>query len=224
MLRTPIGPVTKSVVYLHPFAEEMHKSRRMAALQAAALATAGCATLSVDLTGCGDSGGDFADASWSVWRRDAVTAIAWLKARFDRCVTLWGLRTGATLATDVAVDRDDIESLMLWQPVLIGEMFLNQFLRIRLAAEMFQDAGKQTSTLEYRGRLARGESIEVAGYCLTSAMARDLAGIVLGDFTPACPVRWFEVGRIARQAISPAGDKVVERWRAKGMSVIARTV
>ena len=57
------GDVTKgSILYIHPFAEEMNKSRRMAALQARALAKAGYAVLQLDLLGCGDSSGDFGDA------------------------------------------------------------------------------------------------------------------------------------------------------------------
>lgn len=43
-----------SIVYIHPFAEEMNKSRRMAALQARALTLAGFAVLQLDLIGCGD--------------------------------------------------------------------------------------------------------------------------------------------------------------------------
>ncbi len=43
------------LLYLHPFAEEMNKSRRMAALQSRALAEHGYAVLQIDLLGCGDS-------------------------------------------------------------------------------------------------------------------------------------------------------------------------
>ena len=55
------------IVYLHPFAEEMNKSRRMAALQSRALASAGFAVRQLDLLGSGDSEGDFGDASWDLW-------------------------------------------------------------------------------------------------------------------------------------------------------------
>ena len=50
------------VLYCPPFAEEMNKSRRMAALQARAFAKAGYGVLLLDLYGCGDSSGDFSDA------------------------------------------------------------------------------------------------------------------------------------------------------------------
>ena len=70
-----------AVVYVHPLAEEMNKSRRMAALQSRALAAVGCAVLRIDLHGCGDSSGDFADASWEDWVDDVVAACGWLRER-----------------------------------------------------------------------------------------------------------------------------------------------
>src|SRR5512135_2479066 len=113
-----------SVLYLPPFAEEMHKSRRMAALQARAMAAQGYAVLQIDLTGCGDSAGDFADATWTAWLDDARLAHAWLAGKTARPVTLWGLRTGALLAADLAQRLQNIHHLILWQPVSDGSLFL----------------------------------------------------------------------------------------------------
>ncbi len=70
-----------AVVYVHPFAEEMNKSRRMAALQSRALAAAGFAVLQIDLLGCGDSSGDFGDASWDEWIDDVLLAVRWLRGQ-----------------------------------------------------------------------------------------------------------------------------------------------
>jgi alpha/beta superfamily hydrolase len=58
------GPLQGLILCIHPFAEEMNKSRRMAALQSRALAEAGYTVLQIDLHGCGDSAGDFGEASW----------------------------------------------------------------------------------------------------------------------------------------------------------------
>ncbi|MGL5987461.1 MAG: CocE/NonD family hydrolase, partial [Burkholderiales bacterium] len=66
------------VVYAHPWAEEMNKSRRMAAEMARQMARSGFAVLQLDLAGCGDSDGDFADASWDAWLEDIDRAAAWL--------------------------------------------------------------------------------------------------------------------------------------------------
>ena len=63
-----------SVLFLPPFTEEMHKSRHIVASQARAIAARGYNVLLFDLSGCGDSGGDFADATWQVWLQDATVA------------------------------------------------------------------------------------------------------------------------------------------------------
>ena len=69
------------MLYIHPFAEEMNKSRRMAALQSRALAQAGYAVLQIDLLGCGDSSGDFGDATWQSWVSDVVLGCQWLRSQ-----------------------------------------------------------------------------------------------------------------------------------------------
>src|SRR5690242_13967142 len=52
------APRHLSFVYVPPFAEEMNLARRMAALQARALAAVGIGVLLLDLFGTGDSDGD----------------------------------------------------------------------------------------------------------------------------------------------------------------------
>src|SRR5579864_8605852 len=67
-------------IYVPPFAEEMNLARRMAALQARALAATGSGILLLDLFGTGDSGGDFCDARWELWIDDILAAADWLRA------------------------------------------------------------------------------------------------------------------------------------------------
>jgi exosortase A-associated hydrolase 2 len=69
-------PTRGGVVYVHPFAEEMHKARRMAALQARRLADEGFAVMQIDLHGCGDSSGDFSEARWDLWKRELDDTLA----------------------------------------------------------------------------------------------------------------------------------------------------
>lgn len=217
---TPQG----GILYLHPFAEEMHKSRRMAALQARALARAGYAVLQVDLTGCGDSAGDFGDATWDIWRMDASCAHAWLAAQVAGPITLWGLRLGASLAVDIAPTLARISRLLLWQPVLNGEQFLTQFLRIKLASEMLSEGQAQSGTKSLKAMLEAGKSIEVGGNMLSSGMARGLIGLKLSEARPMTAIEWVEVGANASQEITPAGRRVVDIWRDSGAAVHTRTV
>ena len=211
-----------SILYLHPFAEEMHKSRRMAALQARHFAAAGYAVLQVDLTGCGDSTGDFSDANWNAWLNDARRAHDWLLSRHAVPVSLWGLRIGASLAVELASALPNIQQLYLWQPVVNGEQYLNQFLRIKLASEMLSQGQAQNGTKQLRALLETGKSIEVGGYSLSSAMAHDLADLKLADMMPPCPVLWLELGIEAGVPPSPASQRIVEGWRTAGVKVQTR--
>ena len=212
-----------SVLYLHPFGEEMHKSRRMAALQARAFAARGYAVLQIDLTGCGDSAGDFADASWSVWRDDARIAYAWLYAKNAQAITLWGLRTGALLAADLAQTLNP-HNLLLWHPVTDGNLFLTQFLRIKLASEMLSDGQAKTGTKELLAQLGAGQGVEVGGNMLSPAMARELGALKLAAINPSCPVKWIEVGTANSEHLNPAGQRVADAWREQGIHVDTQTV
>ena len=217
-------PVSHGIIYLHPFAEEMHKSRRMAALQARAFARAGYAVLQVDLTGCGDSVGDFGDATWESWRDDARAAHAWLTSQISGPITLWGLRIGASLAVDIAPSLQNIARLLLWQPVINGDQFLTQFLRIKLASEMLSEGQAQNGTKTLKARLEAGEPIEVGGNMLSPDMASALSRLKLADLRPPYLVNWIEVGAKASEDITPAGQRIVEAWRSNGTTVHTQTV
>ena len=125
-------------IYIHPFGDEMNKSRRMAAMQARAFAAMGFSVLQIDLFGCGDSSGEFRDARWDIWKHDLSVAKRWIENRASSPASLWGLRLGALLALDFAKSSgDSFDQIILWQPVINGELFLNQFLRLQMAKEIF---------------------------------------------------------------------------------------
>ncbi len=225
LYRAPAVATTKDcLLYLHPFAEEMHKSRRMAAMQARALAENGHAVLQVDLTGCGDSAGDFGDAAWSGWLDDARLAHTWLRKKTGRSAALWGLRTGALLAAELACQLPDVPRLLLWQPVADGSLFLNQFLRIKLASEMLTDGQSRSGTRELLAQLDAGQGIEVGGYLLSPAMAQELGRRKLSALIPPCPVSWLETGASQHGSLSPASQRMVDGWRRAGVPIEARPV
>ena len=214
-----------AIVYAHPFCEEMNKSRRMAALQSRRFAAAGCAVLQIDLFGCGDSSGEFLDARWETWKDDLRTAIAWLKSRARGPLGLWGLRLGATLAADVARDPGlGVEQLILWQPVVSGELLITQFLRLRLAAEMLADGAAQSGVRGLRESLRAGVAQEIGGYDLHPELAAEIDAVRLAELAPAVGrVHCLEVAA-ADPKPTPAVQRAMEAWRAKGLSVRAAAV
>ena len=226
----PVGACRGAVLYVPPFAEEMNRTRRMAAMQARALAAQGIGVLQIDLHGSGDSSGDFGDARWDGWLRDLASATDWLQARLQRPVSIWGLRLGALLALDFARHQfarttQRPARLVLWQPVLNGAAHLTQFLRLRMAADMLGDAaGTAQNTESMRAELRNGGALEVAGYRLDGALAGAIDALDGASLMPPVPVHWFEIVATPERPLTPAGVRVAERWRADGATVHAQTV
>ncbi len=103
-----------AVLYAHPLGEEMNKSRRMAALQARALAAAGFDVLQIDLMGCGDSSGDFESCHLGRLDRRSAGGGPLAAARCDAPLWLWGLRAGALLTSAVAGHLGRVPPGQLW--------------------------------------------------------------------------------------------------------------
>lgn len=166
-------PRRRPVVVVQPFAEEAAKSRRLLALAGRALAEEGAPVVVPDLTGCGDSEGDFGDASWAVWRADIAAVIDHSAQRHGAPPVLLGVRLGALLARAAVADGADVDRVLFWQPAPSGETLLTQFLRLRVAGDMGND-GRET-VAELRQRLESREPLEVAGYCLAPDLALPMA-------------------------------------------------
>jgi exosortase A-associated hydrolase 2 len=227
LFHPPAGACRGAVLYVHPFAEEMNKTRRMAALQARALAAIGYGVLQIDLHGCGDSGGDFGDARWDSWKNDLAYAHRWLRERLERPVTLWGLRLGALLATDYAAGAaEPPAALVLWQPVLNGKTFVTQFLRLRVASDMLGE-GKEggSGTQALRASLQAGETLEIAGYGLAPELAGAIDALDMATFAPpAVPVHWFEAVPAAERPLPPGAARVADAWRNAGANLRVHVV
>lgn len=230
LYHAPQQPCRGALLYLHPFAEEMNKSRRMAALQARRLAGEGWGVLQLDLHGCGDSAGDFADASWESWRADVALGLQWLQerlgAQLPQAPGLWGLRLGALLALDYACRPAGplVSQLLLWQPVLQGSAHLTQFLRLQVAADMLGENAAAGGTAALRATLGAGQALEIAGYTLAPVLAQALDAADAAALAPPCRVAWLEVVAQEGRALPPAAQRLLAQWQAAGASVTAQTV
>jgi len=201
-----------AILYVHPFAEELNHTRRMASLQARRFAAMSYAVLQIDLFGCGDSCGDFSAARWDLWKRDLATARAWLAERSTGPMQLWGLRLGALLALDFAASSP-VDGLILWQPFLHGRTCINQFLRQALTTD--PDGARTTAAL--RAELVTRGTLEVSGYDLAAPLAQaidacDAAALVL----PPCPVHWFALGAPAPARLAASAASLAANWAAGG--------
>jgi exosortase A-associated hydrolase 2 len=215
--------VPAAIVFVHAFGEEMNKSRRMVALQARALADAGCAVLQIDLHGCGDSSGDFGEVSWDAWLEDVVRASAWLRDRSNAPFWFWGHRAGCLLATQAASRLDMAANFLFWQPVVSGKQYLQQFLRLKLAGELLGGDGK--GVMEgLRRQLAEGRSVEIAGYALAPALAAGLEQAELTPPTKPCRMEWLELSSMPGATLTPVAQTHLSVWQTAGHLAQGRVV
>ncbi len=213
--RAQINPCQGLVIHAPAFAEEMNKSRRMVAQQSAQLAAAGFTVVQIDLLGCGDSDGEFGDATWQTWIDDLLLACRIGREHEPSApLWLWGLRAGCLLATEAAQALAEPCKLLLWQPSLSGAAVLQQFLRLRAAADMLGQGGKGVVD-QLKARLGAGESVEVAGYVVGAALAQALQQARLTPSALVSQVEWLELADQADAPWSPAAATAIARWRGE---------
>ena len=225
VLTRPPGPPVGGMLFVPPFAEELNKSRRMVALAARAFAEQGWMTLQMDHFGCGDSAGEFSQATWQHWIDDVESGWRWLKGRCDAPLALWTLRAGSLLASAWLEAAGERAAMLMWQPVVSGRQHLNQFLRLKAAAQMLADADARTAMARARQDLANGAAVSVAGYTVHPELARGLDAAALHLRTDHdAPVLMLEVSGVARAGASPALEALAERIRAAGAPAVLESV
>ncbi len=214
LLRKPPQASGRTVLIVPPFGEEMNKSRRMFTEVASGLNARGVAVIFPDLFGTGDSEGEFRDADWETWRDDLRRTAAWARTHGWPVTSLLGARLGCALGAQFAAEAPGrIERAAFWQPVLDGERFMTQFLRLRVAASMMEDRKETASSL--RARLQAGETLEVAGYELSARLVAQVDDVELkAVLSPQLgELHWFEVVRTADAPLPGASTEFLEEAR-----------
>lgn len=204
-----------------PFAEEMNKCRRMMTLLAQRAAAENFGVLSIDLSGTGESWGDFSDASYTAWLENLATAQDWIAERDAAVTALLGIRFGALLAADFTRNCPACERLLLWQPALNGKTVMAQFLRLRVAADMMTREGTPPSVSDLNTRLQNNRPVEVAGYELSPSLYTAISALQLSeslhDGGPS--IDWFQVSMLGNDTISPADQRVIDDLTQRGLSI-----
>jgi exosortase A-associated hydrolase 2 len=117
--------------------------------------------------------------------------------------------------------------LLFCQPLGAGKAALQQFLRLKVAAQMLSGASAGAMA-SLRGQLAAGASLEVAGYTLSSVMASELERAALlppSKPQPACRLEWIELSSLAdAPPLAPASLQALGAWQEAGCSVHSQVV
>jgi exosortase A-associated hydrolase 2 len=235
VLHPATGRPRGAVLHVPAFAEEMNKSRRMVAQQARQLAALGHDTLVLDLPGCGDSELDLGDVGWDDWLAVVVQAAQWLATRHgpgtSQPLTLWALRAGAPLAAQAAArlagSATPVQRMLLWQPASAGKAALGAFLRLATAGALASGSGAgaaRPAADNPRQQLARGETVEVAGYRIAPALATGFDAAALAPVRGVTQLAWLECGPREEPALAPATAAALQAWRDAGCAVQAQPV
>jgi len=221
------------VLFVAAFGEEMNASRRAYTVMAQTLAENGISSLMFDFYGTGDSDGDFDDADWVSWQSDLETMLEFARSELKYPhIQLLGLRSGALHIAELLskTTTADITQVIFWQPLLNGCDQVDQFLRLRLAANLMLTSqhkpSSRESTQSLRAQAKRDGGVEVAGYGLTASMidaldSRELTALLLR--VPHCPsLHWLELA--GQNEISGARAIAVQRLIDHGISLASHSL
>jgi alpha-beta hydrolase superfamily lysophospholipase len=202
------------VVLCNPLGDDYVRAHRTLRHLAEALCVAGFPVLRFDFHGTGDSAGDERDPGRiAAWRRDLATAIDELRHHSGAArVAVVGLRLGATIAAEVASQRDDVASVVLWHPFFDGTSFTSETLRVHRMHRMLEPDSFSAGPAKH----VDGE--EALGFFLTNETIADLEQIDLMTLArrPAPHVLVVGAGNV------PAEGPLQDRLRALGAEVAYR--
>jgi pimeloyl-ACP methyl ester carboxylesterase len=118
----------RAVVICPPIGQEYIRTHWCLRLVANQISRGGAHVLRLDYQGMGDSFGRVEQIdSLAVWQNNIEAAIDQVKQISGaQTVMLLGQRFGGTLAAEVAKRRPDVNSVVLWEPVIDGQIYLNQ--------------------------------------------------------------------------------------------------
>ena len=190
-------------------------------LMAHRLAQSGHSCLIVDLHGTGDSEGNFGAGRWDIWLDDIGRAVAWLLAHQVGAINLLGIRLGACLAARVAaVSGPEISRLIMWQPVIRANVFMTQFLRLKMVSDLV-DSDSQITTKQLRESSQAGETIEVAGYKIAPDLLTSIDAInLLEEHYPShLKTSVFEISPSSVPRHSMDCDKLTAKLSHAGVDV-----
>jgi uncharacterized protein len=178
----PVGPSPSGWVCCAPFGEERGFAQRTAVLWARALCQEGHWVLRFDARGYGDSQGSFAEFTLDDQVADALAAGRELTARAGvACPGFWGLRLGGAVAVLAARRSARAHPLLLWEPVVNGDRYMDDLLRGVMVKEMANTGKAPRTRADLKQHLAGGGEVAVEGHVLRDATYRSIAAVDLAE-------------------------------------------
>jgi exosortase A-associated hydrolase 2 len=142
----------EGIVLCNPFGQEYMRAHRSLRRLAINLSALGYSVLRFDYRGTGDSAGTLVDVTAKDWQQDIRVAVQELMdiAAVPK-VSLLGLRVGALLAAQVAVNNPQISRLLMWDPIVSGQAYIDELTSAISATESRANFVAANGTLHFNG-------------------------------------------------------------------------
>ncbi len=135
------------------------------------LANIGYPVLRFDFYGCGDSGGVREQGEIGQWLQDIAMAIDEIRKRGNVTkVCLVGLRLGGSLAMMVGAERQDVDGIVFWDPVVSGISYLEELTALHKKMLRYAHVQAQCSQLDE-------QHTEILGFPVTETLFADIKNI-----------------------------------------------
>lgn len=164
-----------AVLLCHPGSEEYMRSHWAYRQLAQNLARAGYPVLRFDYFGTGDSSGATDSGTCARWLEDIHTAAAQLKTLSGKgAIHIVGLRLGASLAAQAVAHGLQVESLVMWDPVVDGSEYLAGLKHMN--QELVQE---NDSRPPYASKARLTEFSESSGFAITDTLKKEFSALHL---------------------------------------------
>lgn len=212
-------PANCGWVFCSPFGEERGFAQRFMVEWARVLCEEGYWVLRFDYRGYGDSEGLFEEFTAEDHIADIQAAIQELQRRSGvPCIGLCGLRLGATLAARASLREGGKRALILWEPIVNGQRFMDEMLRWIMAKEMANTGKAPRIRAQLKEDLAKGTAdVVLEGHPLTDAIYQSIVSLDLlsSEFPEHLPVFFAQISpkpqRSPRREIEALRDALAQR-------------
>lgn len=199
-LHQPSKEISKPVIiYCHPFADEMNLSYRVAVDTSRILANQGFPVFRFNLSGCGDSEGEFDEVILEDWLYDIECAVECIKGMLETDkYGLWGLRLGADLALLYEMKFKAASFLILWQPVISFSTYIQKFLRRKAIFQLVGNKSDNASLTEILSSLKKEKIINVMGYPFSHRLHQSFMAIDSSHmcYKPLCQTLLISISKM----------------------------
>ncbi len=196
----------QTLLIFPPFAEEANRSRRLFSTLCQQLCAQGWDCYLPDFYGTGDSEGDFSAADLDLWQQDLCQ---WLvNTELQQPVHLLACRFGALQLLQLwpALQQHiQLGKVLLWQPLLDGQKFLQQLFRQHQATTLLKNDTKTSASQ----LLANDSAVDIAGYRITPQFYRQMNALESDvRHLSRQPLCWLELSTLTQLPLP-----VVKAWQ-----------